>query len=78
MISRPVLPLERKGSGVNEGPCGIQAPNGTHYIVYSASNYNTEGYALGALRLAYGSDLLDAESWTKLPDPLWGSDSGLA
>ncbi|KXX78313.1 Extracellular exo-alpha-(1-_5)-L-arabinofuranosidase [Madurella mycetomatis] len=77
MISRPELPWERQGWSINEGPAGLTSPNGTHYVVFSASGCNTEHYKLGALKLSTGSDPLQASSWTKLPDPLFTTANGL-
>lgn len=50
---------------VNEGPEFLQH-GGDLFLVYSASGCWTDYYSLGVLRAKVGSNLLDAQSWTKM------------
>jgi len=80
-ISSPVLPWERYWNNstswkpnnpvyVNEGP-EILKHKDKLYLVYSASGCWTNNYVLGMLSVNDTSDLLDAASWTKYPEPVF-------
>lgn len=57
---------------VNENPEAFVTPDGRHVCVcYSASGIWTIYHALGMLVAPATSDLLDPESWTKSPEPLF-------
>ncbi|KUP21555.1 alpha-N-arabinofuranosidase [Paenibacillus sp. DMB5] len=69
MISAPEYPWEIIGFRVNEGAAVLKR-NGRIYISYSASatDYN---YCMGLLAADEDSDLLDAASWSKSPEPVF-------
>ncbi len=81
-ISTPELPWERIGDlakpgpddkphvDVNEGPQALTRANRV-FIVYSASGCWTDSYALGMLHADANSNLLDPNSWTKSPRPVF-------
>lgn len=71
LLSRPELPWEIEGFGVNEGPAILQR-NGRVFLTYSASATD-DRYCMGLLTADAGSDLLDAKSWTKSPRPVFSS-----
>lgn len=73
-ISVPTLDWERRGGvKVNEGPTVLQR-NGRIFLTYSASATDSN-YCLGMLTATAGSDLLDAASWVKTPDPVFVSNA---
>lgn len=73
-IAVPTLDWEKRGGvKVNEGPTVIQR-NGRIFLTYSASATDAN-YCLGMLTAAAGSNLLDASSWTKNPDPVFVSNA---
>lgn len=55
---------------VNEGPQFLRGKDKL-FIVYSASGCWTDHYTLGMLTAKTGSDLLDASSWKKSPEPVF-------
>lgn len=69
MISRPDFEWEKIGYLVNEGPAVIKR-NGRIFISYSASatDYN---YCMGLLSAPETGDLLNPDSWTKSPEPVF-------
>ncbi|WNS43628.1 family 43 glycosylhydrolase [Paenibacillus sp. MMS20-IR301] len=69
MISTPEHPWEIIGFKVNEGAAVLKR-NGRIFIGFSASatDYN---YCMGLLEADEDSDLLDAASWTKHPEPVF-------
>ncbi len=80
-ISSPVLPWERYWNNsaswkpnnpvyVNEGP-EILEHKDQLFLIYSASGCWTNNYVLGMLSAKDTSDLLDAASWTKYPEPVF-------
>jgi GH43 family beta-xylosidase len=82
-VSTPEYPWEKVGDmpanllpgnpphiDVNEGPEILKHDNKV-FLVYSASACWTDNYALGMLTTTSGSDLLDAKSWTKSPQPVF-------
>lgn len=71
-LSKPELPWETEGFGVNEGPA-ILKRNGKVFLTYSASATDHR-YCMGLLSADENDDLLDAASWRKSPDPLFVSD----
>jgi GH43 family beta-xylosidase len=79
-ISTPELPWETIGDlhdkdnpphvNVNEGPEVLV--HGNHlFLIYSASGCWTDFYALGMLTARAGTDLMNAASWTKSPEPVF-------
>ncbi len=79
-ISQPALEWERHGDlndpdnpphvAVNEGPQVLQHKD-KFFIVYSASGCWTDFYALGMLITSTESNLMDAASWKKHPEPVF-------
>jgi GH43 family beta-xylosidase len=69
MISKPELPWEIIGFWVNEGPAVIKR-NGRIFISYSASATDSN-YCMGLLTASDTADLLDPNSWSKSPEPVF-------
>jgi GH43 family beta-xylosidase len=79
-ISAPELEWEMHGDlnnpndpphvNVNEGPEVLQHGDKL-FLIYSASGCWTEYYALGMLSTSVNSDLMDAKSWKKNPQPVF-------
>jgi len=79
-ISSPTYPWEKYGDlhdpgnpphvNVNEGPEMLKHGNNL-FLVYSASGCWTDYYALGMLTAKANSDLLNAKSWAKSPEPVF-------
>ncbi|MEN0641934.1 family 43 glycosylhydrolase [Alkalicoccobacillus gibsonii] len=72
MIATPEYDWERIGFLVNEGPAIIKR-NGKVFLAYSASATNHH-YCMGLMYADEQSDLLDASSWHKLPEPVLTTD----
>ncbi|TCI71093.1 alpha-N-arabinofuranosidase [Exiguobacterium sp. SH0S7] len=72
MIATPEYDWEKVGFLVNEGPAVLKR-NGHIYITFSASATD-HNYCMGLLRAEETSTLLDARSWTKHPEPVFGTD----
>jgi GH43 family beta-xylosidase len=80
-LSTPSLPWERNWNNttagkparpvyVNEGPQVLK--KGTRlFLIFSASGCWTNDYALGMLIIEDSSDVTDAASWTKWPEPIF-------
>lgn len=68
-LTRPEYDWEIIGFLVNEGAAVINR-NGRIFITYSASATDAN-YAMGMLTAADDSDLLDPDSWTKSPEPVF-------
>lgn len=75
MITRPEYDWEKIGFQVNEGAAVLKR-NGQIFISYSASATDAN-YAMGLLTTSQESDLLDASSWHKSPDPIFKSANGV-
>ncbi len=73
LLSRPEYNWECKGFKVNEGPAVIEK-NGKVFITYSASATDAT-YCMGLLYADENADLLDQNSWTKLPKPVFTTDN---
>lgn len=69
MISTPEYPWEVIGFKVNEGAAVLKR-NGRIFISYSASATD-HNYCMGLLSADESSDLLDPQSWTKSPEPVF-------
>lgn len=74
MIATPEYDWEKIGYLVNEGPAVIKR-GGSLFISYSASATDFN-YCVGLLTASEDSDLLDAASWTKSPEPVFKTDEG--
>ncbi|MEY8749293.1 glycoside hydrolase family 43 protein [Alkalicoccobacillus gibsonii] len=72
MIATPEYDWERIGFLVNEGPAIIKR-NEKVFLAYSASATNHH-YCMGLMYADEQSDLLDASSWHKLPEPVLTTD----
>lgn len=69
MIATPEHDWEKIGFLVNEGPAVLKR-NGKIFIAFSASATDHH-YCMGLLVADENSDLMRAESWTKLPEPVF-------
>jgi beta-galactosidase len=69
MISKPELPWEIIGFWVNEGAAVIKR-NGRIFMSYSASATDSN-YCMGLLTASDTADLLDPNSWSKSPEPVF-------
>ncbi len=72
LLARPEHEWEKRGPWVCEAPAVI-IKNGRVFLTYSASATDAN-YCLGLLYADENADLLDAASWTKLPEPVLKSD----
>lgn len=78
IIARPDLEWERQGGRqILEGPEFLKGPQGGLFMTYSASACWSDDYALGLLSAPAGSNLLDARSWTKTPEPVLKKGNGV-
>lgn len=75
MITRPDYDWEKIGYEVNEGAAVIKR-NGKIFLSYSASATD-HNYAMGLLTASQNSNLLDPNSWSKSPTPVFKSDNGI-
>ncbi len=69
VISQPEYDWEIQGHRVNEGPA-VLVRNGKVFVAFSASATDAN-YSIGLLWTGQDSDLLDPDSWHKLPDPVF-------
>ena len=69
LLSKPEYAWEIIGHRVNEGPAVLKK-NGKIFISYSASATDSN-YCMGLLTASDTSDLLDPQSWTKSPEPVF-------
>ncbi len=72
LLTRPEYPWERVNIPVNEGPAAM-IHKGKIYLAFSASATGPE-YCVGLMYADEKADLLDINSWTKLPVPVLTSD----
>ncbi len=72
MITTPAYKWEQVGFHVNEGPAVLKR-NGKIFVSYSASATDSN-YCLGLLAAEQDSDLLEAASWRKAPEPVFGTN----
>jgi GH43 family beta-xylosidase len=71
MLTYPEYEWERQGYLVNEGAAVLKR-NGRIFMTYSGSATD-HNYAMGLLIADQDADLLDPESWTKSPEPVFRS-----
>jgi GH43 family beta-xylosidase len=75
LISRPQFSWETMTAAVNEAPVQLTAPNGTIYMVFSASWCGNPNYQLG--RSTYnGGSVLSQSSWSKFNGPIFSQANG--
>ncbi len=75
LITRPQYSWEMQTAAVNEAPVQLTAPNGTIYLVFSASWCGNPNYQLG--RATYtGGPVLSQSSWVKHPSPIFSQANG--
>ncbi len=75
LISRPQFSWETQTAAVNEAPVQLTAPNGTIYLVFSASWCGNPNYQLG--RSTYnGGPVLSQSSWVKHSSPIFSQANG--
>jgi GH43 family beta-xylosidase len=77
LLSSPEYAWENHGLPINEGP-EILIHDGQLHIIYSASGYWTNQYALGRLTYDGVGSLLSADSWTKSPTPVFQATTQVA
>ena len=71
MISKPEYEWEVQGGlAVNEGPVMLNR-NDKLFLVYSASATWSDDYSLGMLTASVEADVLNAQSWSKSPNPVF-------
>ena len=71
VVARPDLAWERQGGRqILEGPAFLAGPRGDLFLAYSGSACWSDDYAVGLLSARPGADPLDANSWTKAPQPV--------
>jgi GH43 family beta-xylosidase len=71
LLTKPEYAWETIGYRVNEGPAVLKK-NGKIFISYSASATDSN-YCMGLLTASDTDDLLDPQSWTKSPEPVFRS-----
>ncbi len=69
-VDQKIQPGDPPHIDVNEGPEALQHDDKI-FLIYSASACWTDYYSLGMLSATSGSDLLDAASWKKSPEPVF-------
>jgi GH43 family beta-xylosidase len=69
VISQPEYTWEIQGHRVNEGPA-VLIRNGKVFVTFSASATDAN-YCIGLLWADENSDLLNPDSWHKLPEPVF-------
>jgi GH43 family beta-xylosidase len=74
LLSTPQFAWEQYGLPINEGPEAL-IHDGTLNIIYSASGYWRNEYALGRLTYNGTGSLLSASSWTKASQPVFQATS---
>jgi GH43 family beta-xylosidase len=72
-IAVPTLNWEVQGFRVNEGPA-VLVRNGRVFVTFSASATDAR-YCMGLLYADENSNLLDARSWTKVPNPVFATNT---
>lgn len=72
LLTFPEYDWECRGFKVNEGPAVLQR-NGKVFLTFSASATDAT-YCMGMLVAEDGADLIKAESWTKLKEPVLVTD----
>src|SRR6185295_15980940 len=74
LLSSPTYSWEKYGLPINEGPEAL-IHDGTLNIIYSASGYWRNEYALGRLTYNGTGSILSASSWTKASQPVFQATS---
>jgi GH43 family beta-xylosidase len=75
LIARPTFTWETGTAAVNEAPVQLTAPNGTIYLVFSATWCGNPNYQLG--RATYtGGNVLSQSSWSKFNGPIFTRGNG--
>lgn len=75
LISKPDYTWEKHGLAINEGPTVLRK-DGTVNIIYSASGFWRDEYALGQLTLN-GRNVLSESSWIKKNTPVFSQTSNV-
>jgi len=70
-LTAPEYTWETQNSAVNEGPQPLVGPDGKVFVVYSASHFSSDQYALGLLSLTEGGDPMKKEDWSKHSEPVF-------
>lgn len=75
VITQPEYEWEIQGHRVNEAPA-VLIRHGKVFITFSASATD-DNYSIGLLWAELGSDLLNPDSWNKLPEPVFYTNESL-
>ena len=75
LISQPNFSWEQHGLPINEGPEVLQH-DGKTFVIYSASGFWTNQYALGQLQFT-GTDPLAGSTWIKSSVPVFSQGNGV-
>ena len=68
-LARPTYDWEKYGDNINEGAAVVEK-DGKVYFAYSASSFMNDNYGVAVSYADLNSDLLNPDSWQKLPVPL--------
>ncbi|MFD2537658.1 glycoside hydrolase family 43 protein [Sphingobacterium chuzhouense] len=74
-IAAPIYDWEKHNGAINEGPQVLINPEGSVFVVYSASSFSSDRYALGLLSLKDGGDPMNPEDWTKHAEPVFSMNA---
>ncbi|WP_339250463.1 CBM35 domain-containing protein [Paenibacillus sp. FSL P2-0136] len=68
-VARPQYDWEKQHDNINEGAAVVER-NGKTYFAYSASSFMNDNYSVGVSVADAGSDVMQAASWVKHPEPV--------
>lgn len=68
-VAMPQYDWEKHGDNINEGAAVVER-NGKIYFAYSASSFMNDNYSVGVSVADAASDVMNAESWVKYPEPV--------
>ncbi|WP_083609618.1 CBM35 domain-containing protein [Paenibacillus sp. P3E] len=68
-VALPQYDWEKHGDNINEGAAVVER-NGRIYFAYSASSFMNDNYAVGVSVANATSDVMNAQSWVKYPEPV--------
>ncbi|AIQ31274.1 hypothetical protein P40081_26250 [Paenibacillus sp. FSL P4-0081] len=68
-VAKPEYDWEKKNDNINEGAAVVER-NGKIYFAYSASSFMNDNYAVGVSVADASSDVMNADSWVKYPEPV--------
>lgn len=68
-VARPQYDWEKQHDNINEGAAVVER-NGKTFFAYSASSFMNDNYSVGVSVADAGSDVMQAQSWVKHPEPV--------